>query len=430
LATVEEQTTGQAMTDGKSSAMQDTVDIIIPVYRNLAVTRRCVESVLAHTDMSRARLILVDDASPEPELSAWCRTLEGRDDVLLLRHEQNKGFVASVNLAMNSSNADVVLLNSDTEVPPTWLPRLQHCAYSADDIATVTPFSNNGSICSYPSFCQSSELPAGFDLATMDTLFAEANAGLVTDLPTAVGFCMYIRRECLTRFGLFDEAEFGRGYGEENDFSLRVAAAGWRNCLCADLFVYHQGAVSFGDDRHVLMGTAEGKLAMRYPDYALQVGTFIAHDRLRPFRDAVDSVRARQPGQWPALLQEARRHRDWLLDHLQLRDRLLNETRNAYRQQQQDYEARCQTYEGLLSDTRAENQKVNDALGGLQNEFVALQKEQQQSIENLQQQNVTLEQRSSALQQEADALRQEIARLQNLRIMRLGRWIKRNILRQ
>lgn len=406
--------------------MQTPVDVIIPVYRNLAVTRRCVESVLANTDMSCTRIILVDDASPEPELSAWCLTLQDRDDVVLLRHDQNRGFVASVNLAMRYGDADVVLLNSDTEVPPGWLIRLQTCAYAADDIATVTPFSNNGSICSYPSFCQSSELPTGYDLAAMDTLFAEANAGLLADLPTAVGFCMYIRRECLSRFGLFDEGEFGRGYGEENDFSLRVAAAGWRNCLCADLFVYHQGAVSFGDDRYALMGTAEEKLATRYPEYALQVGTFIAQDSLRQFRDAVDSVRALQSGQWPALLEEARRHRDWLQDHLQLRDRLLNEAREAYHQQQQDYEARCQTYERLLSETRSENHKVNEALGGLQQEFV----KRRQAMEALQREKDTLEQRSAALQQEADALRQELARLQNLRIMRLGRWIKRNILRQ
>src|SRR5690606_20298449 len=81
---------GHAMTEEHSSTTHGPVDIIIPVYRNLAVTRRCVESVLAHTDMSRARIILVDDASPEPELSAWCQSFQGRDDVLLLRHEQNK----------------------------------------------------------------------------------------------------------------------------------------------------------------------------------------------------------------------------------------------------------------------------------------------------------------------------------------------------
>src|SRR5690606_11703901 len=125
---------GHAMTEEQSSTAHGPVDIIIPVYRNLAVTRRCVESVLAYTDMSRARVMLVDDASPEPELSAWCLTFQGRDGVLLLRHKQNKGFVASVNLAMSNSDADVVLLNSDTEVPPAWLTRLQNCAYSADDI--------------------------------------------------------------------------------------------------------------------------------------------------------------------------------------------------------------------------------------------------------------------------------------------------------
>lgn len=408
------------MTTKESISAPTAVDIIIPVYRNLAVTRRCVDSVLAHTDMTRARLILVDDASPEPELSAWCRALGERDEVLLLRHEQNKGFVASVNLGMTqSSDRDVVLLNSDTEVPPAWLSRLQNCAYAADNIATVTPFSNNGSICSYPGFCQSSELPEGFDLQTMDALFAEANEGKLADLPTAVGFCMYIRRECLTRFGLFDETEYGRGYGEENDFSMRVAAQGWRNCLCADLFVYHQGAVSFGNDRHALMGAAEAKLDIRYPDYGRQVSAFIAHDILRPLRDAVDSLRARQPAQLEVLLQEARRHRDWLLDTLQEHHRYVDDTRQAYRQQERDYEARCQTYEQLLTEVREANQIVNDALGKLQQDFLV----QHQDFLILQQENPRLKQQN-------DALQHEIARLQNLWVLRLGRWIKRNILRQ
>src|SRR5690606_34555681 len=133
---------GHAMTEEQRSAMQTPIDVIIPVYRNLAVTRRCVESVLANTDMSCTRIILVDDASPEPELSAWCLTLQDRDDVVLLRHDQNKGFVASVNLAMRNGDADVPLPHRDTGVPPGWLIRLQTCAYAADDIATVTPFSN------------------------------------------------------------------------------------------------------------------------------------------------------------------------------------------------------------------------------------------------------------------------------------------------
>ena len=47
-------------------------------------------------------------------------------------------------------------------------------------------------------------------------------------------------------------SRFGRGYGEENDFSMRAAGAGWRNVLAGDVFVYHEGAVSFSDERVAL----------------------------------------------------------------------------------------------------------------------------------------------------------------------------------
>ena len=48
---------------------------------------------------------------------------------------------------------------------------------------------------------------------------------LFPDIPTAHGFCMYIKREAIDDLGLFDEETFGKGYGEENDFSYRCLQA-------------------------------------------------------------------------------------------------------------------------------------------------------------------------------------------------------------
>jgi GT2 family glycosyltransferase len=61
------------------------------------------------------------------------------------------------------------------------------------------------------------------------------------DIPTGVGFCMFIRRRLLNKIGLFDAVTFRLGYGEENDFCMRALAAGWRNVLCDDTFVQHVG---------------------------------------------------------------------------------------------------------------------------------------------------------------------------------------------
>src|SRR4029078_7087035 len=75
---------------------------------------------------------------------------EGQAGVQMLRNPERRGFVASVNRGMALSSRDVVLLNSDTRVTARWLEKLREAAASAPEIATVTPFSNDATICSLP----------------------------------------------------------------------------------------------------------------------------------------------------------------------------------------------------------------------------------------------------------------------------------------
>lgn len=349
------------------------VDIIVPVYRNLEVTRRCVESVIAGTSGSNHRLILVDDASPEPELSAWCQALADRGAVQLLCNPANRGFVASVNRGMaEGPDRDVVLLNSDTEVPPGWLQRLQDCAYRDERIATVTPFSNNATICSYPLFCQSSELPEGMALAQLDELFARANAGESHDIPTCVGFCVYIPRAALDELGPFDEDAFGRGYGEENDFSRRAAAQGWSNRLCADLFVYHQGGVSFGSDSQALMASGGARLVERFPDYSAIIADFVADDPLGVFRARVDVLRLAIAGQAERVLEERQREQQRLQAAVregrqrELLCLALDEEIQRLRHALSEFEERCAAYEGYLAEARDYASRCDAALARLQ----------------------------------------------------------------
>jgi O-antigen biosynthesis protein len=223
--------------------------------------------------------------------------------------------VRSVNRGMAlHPERDVVLLNSDAEVANDWLDRLAAAAQSADDVATVTPFSNNATICSYPFEGWTAGVPGTLGLAALDRLFAQANRGQRADIPTAVGFCMYIRRACLDRIGAFDAERFGRGYGEENDFCLRASAAGWRHVIAADVFVFHEGAVSFSEGRAAQLATASAALLERHPGYAALVHEFLSRDPLAPLRTAVDHARAAvSPAEAAAVLREREAERTRVL---------------------------------------------------------------------------------------------------------------------
>ena len=278
--------------------LTDSVDIIVPVYRGLDETSACLESVLASTPRTPFRLLIVNDASPEPEITSYLRELKHRDDrIVLLENVANVGFVASVNRGMQESgDRDVVLLNSDTEVAGDWLDRIRRAAAADDRAASVTPFSNSAEICSYPRFCADNPLPAGMDTAAVDLFFAAANAGRTIEIPTAVGFCMFIRRRCLDDVGLFDTERFGRGYGEENDFCMRARKAGWRHLLAMDVFVRHAGGVSFGEEKARRVQQAQELLARLHPEYHSLVHDHLAADPACSARLAVDVARLRASG--------------------------------------------------------------------------------------------------------------------------------------
>ena len=165
------------------------------------------------------------------------------------------------------------------------------CAKSAPMIASMTPFSNNATLCSYPRIAVSNELPAGVSLQELDAIFASVNAGRYVEIPTGVGFCMLMSRAAINAVGLFDVEAFGRGYGEENDWCMRAAALGYSHLLCGDVFVYHQGEISFADTASAGKQRAQSVIDARYPDYREQIARHLDLDPARALRRRVDLAR-------------------------------------------------------------------------------------------------------------------------------------------
>ncbi|MDJ0877529.1 MAG: glycosyltransferase [Halieaceae bacterium] len=255
------------------------IDIIVPVYDGLEEVRDCLTSVLDSRQVAPCEVTVINDASPNAEVTSYLRELARDQRLTLLENESNLGFVRTVNRGMSlNPERDVVLLNSDTVVHGNWLDRLVAQAYAADEIGTVTPFSNNAEICSFPRLCDTNAADSADQLPLVDSVLAEALTGRSVDIPTAVGFCMYIRRACIDAVGLFDADTFGRGYGEENDFCMRAAREGWRHILAADCYVRHVGGVSFSEHKQALIGKALEILDRRYPTYHADVARWIETD--------------------------------------------------------------------------------------------------------------------------------------------------------
>ena len=270
----------------------DSVDIIIPVYRGADDTLACIYSVLKSENRTPYRLLVIDDHSPEPELSRSLHGLAELGLITLLRNENNLGFVGTVNRGMMLSQyRDVILLNSDTEVYGNWIDRLRKQAFSEDRVATVTPLSNNATIFSYPHHTKPNTQTLEVPFSEIDNIAAEVNRGLNCIVPTGVGFCFYIRRAAINELGLFDEALFGKGYGEENDFCMRGIEHAWTNIAAFDVFVRHTGEVSFAANAEEGKRGGYLRLISTHPRYDSIIGRFAQRDPFVSARRNVDVAR-------------------------------------------------------------------------------------------------------------------------------------------
>jgi GT2 family glycosyltransferase/glycosyltransferase involved in cell wall biosynthesis len=246
------------------------VTVVVPVYDGFDEVVACLDSVLRHaaTNTTEAGLLVVDDASPDPRVSTYLDELAARDDawpVTLVRNDENLGFVRSANLAFARTEGDVVLLNADTVVTGGWLDRLADAA-RGDDVATVTPLTNEGSLSTLPAsvieaFDLDGEAPRIEECAEY---VATRSAGERPEVISGVGFCMYVRREMLDRCGGFDEEAFGRGYGEEVDLCLRATRLGLRHLVEDSTYVHHHGGVSFGEEKAERLAQSSSLLRGRY----------------------------------------------------------------------------------------------------------------------------------------------------------------------
>ena len=272
-----------ARKDYPQAVYQQKVDVIVPVYNGLEY----FDALFSGIEKTKVpyRLIIVNDKSPDPEVGKYLEKYAAEhDNVVLLNNETNMGFLPSVNRALKMAENHVALVNTDVEVPEEWLERLMLPIFAKEKIATTTPFTTCGTICSFPDFCRDNKLFEGMPLWEIDDEFRMIRPQYPS-MPTGVGFCMGMNLKAIREVGLLDEENFGKGYGEENDWCQRAIAAGYENVHVDNLFVYHKHGGSFpSEEKQRLLKEHSDALLRKHPDYNKDTADYCRRDPLRPVR--------------------------------------------------------------------------------------------------------------------------------------------------
>lgn len=274
------------------AGLKDTpITIVLPVYNAFDLLPDVLDRVERYTDLPW-QLVAIEDKSPDPRVRPLLRdwAASRRDRVHLIENDANLGFIRSVNKGLEYAlerGAHVVLLNSDALLPEAWASRLIAPLLGQDNVATVTPMSNDAEIFSVPAICTKTDLKPG-EADAIDALARQFHPQAdLEQVPTGVGFCMAMNIAFLRRLPTLDTA-FGRGYGEEVDWCRKAHALGGRHLGLAGLFVEHKGGESFGSAEKLALVQKNNEIvASRYPTYDREVQDFIQADPMITARVAL-----------------------------------------------------------------------------------------------------------------------------------------------
>jgi len=133
------------------------------------------------------------------------------------------------------------MLNPDVFVFPGWLSRLLRHFWSPE-VGAVGPTSD------YVAGLQKFQLyiDRGLSVRTfeyIDKVMTTNNKGKSVETKLLIGFCLVVRKTVLEEVGLLDEQLF---LGNDDlDLSWRIRSAGYKLLVATDVFVHHEGQVSF-----------------------------------------------------------------------------------------------------------------------------------------------------------------------------------------
>ena len=265
----------------RSSVRAQKVGVVVPVYNGIEHLETLIPSLFKNTD-SAHKFIFVDDCSDEETADFLADAVRGRKDCVLIRNERNLGFVKSINRGAAKALeycSNFVMLNSDTEVPSGWLGRIMKPIFEDETISSVTPLSNRCNIFSFPFFENRERNDVflnEFGLEGINQAIQNSSVDRYIDIPTGHGFCMAISGKVWEKIGGLNEALFGRGFGEENEWSLRAELNGFRNVLFPGLYVAHHEKGSFtSEEKKANCAAAHDVISVMFPSYATRVQNFI-----------------------------------------------------------------------------------------------------------------------------------------------------------
>jgi GT2 family glycosyltransferase len=250
------------------------VSVIVPTRNQLALLKRCVETVLKVTKYENYELVIVDNGSTDADARDYLQSIEDKypdigSRIRVLRHPGDFNFSAMNNRAVREAARGeyICLLNNDTApLDGDWLGEMMSLARRPDiGIVGAKLFYPDGrlqhaGVILGIGWGAPAEHPYNGEPGTTYGYWGRAQ--VAQDLSAVTAACLVVRRAVYEAVDGLDEKTFAVAYNDV-DFCLRVAAAGYRVVWTPFALLLHEAAAS---QRAAVEGSTQEALKARFAD--------------------------------------------------------------------------------------------------------------------------------------------------------------------
>jgi glycosyltransferase involved in cell wall biosynthesis len=208
---------------------EPVVSVVVPTRNRAGYLDVALASLRAQVDPPPHELLVVDDGSTDDTVA-----IAARHGVKAITARPPGGLNAGRNTGVAATRADLIaFVDDDVWVQPNWLAALVAGAVRHPDAEALGGPIHGRLVGPAPRSCGREQPP----ITTLDLGPADREAEFVW------GANMAVRRAAIDRVGPFDESL--RGNGDEEDWLLRLHAAGGHVAYVADAWLEHRRV---GDD--------------------------------------------------------------------------------------------------------------------------------------------------------------------------------------
>jgi hypothetical protein len=239
------------------------VDIVVTVHNSLKAVNRLLLSLERNTWIAEGQFasgcanVYLVNAGSDPVTSAFLerKTIQKHVGLTYMSIKSTlSSYTKAANLGIAAGSAKtVILLNSDVILPRLWMHHFKFALSVDPSVAMSGPLSNSACYQSIPKVTpghwSKNLLPDHLDIEKVNMFIRSERTPVFPHVPLINGFAMAFKRSIFKVVGYFNESAFPVGYGEENEYCMRVRSAGYAIVIADNLYLHHEKSASFGELR-------------------------------------------------------------------------------------------------------------------------------------------------------------------------------------